>query len=181
MAWSIFIIRSLIHDDHDGARVDTPGASFVGPGPWLPLLRTLTTTATLTLTQHEHVHVNKTWKLNVQSSGDHALIRDDLPPGKVRSLCLRNRLNHSHPEAIRADQNLQSLNRIEPFTCQSPMTFPHPSSSCTWTKELKEGFISDYLFNVVLTLISHCRFHARGYEAVHYQIFHTHAEFCWVW
>ena len=33
------------------------------------------------------------------------------------------------------------------------MTFPHPSSSHTWTKGLKERFISDYLLSLVFDIL----------------------------
>ena len=36
----------------------------------------------------------------------------------------------SHPGATRATQGILRLNRIEPFTDQSPMTFSHHSYSC---------------------------------------------------
>ena len=127
MARPIFIIRSHIRHDHDGARVDTPGASFGGPGPWLPLLRTLTTTLTQTSMLIKSIapkteYSKFRWLDYSLSTVEPVTLPRSL--GKVGSLCLGHRL--SHPEATRA---AQCINRIEPITYPSPKTFYHPSPS----------------------------------------------------
>ena len=71
MARPIFIIRSHICHDHDGPRVDTPGAMF------RPTAATAHTHHnSTTLTQSAWFIKSVTRKLNIQRSGDYSLTRD---------------------------------------------------------------------------------------------------------
>ena len=89
-------------------------------------------------------------KLNIQSSCDHALIRDDLTQapcswallglllsqglqgsGKVGSLSLALAINSATLRPPELLKSILRLNRIAPFTYQSPMTFSHLSPSHT--------------------------------------------------
>ena len=64
MASPLTIIRTHIHDDHDGARVGPTGVSLGCPGPWLPLLHTQ---HTHTVTNLQQIHYSDSLKLSKKS------------------------------------------------------------------------------------------------------------------